>query len=383
MHPLRRFLFAFVCLSTIAPIGAAVTETFGTGKGGLTAAGSGSLKLMSPEMRASVRFTALSSGELSVFNFGANPGGGYFSGQKNVFTVALHADEGGMPGREIARADETVFNDGGARVRTARFAPGAAVRAGAAYHLVVAAPLADAAAHVFGLEYAFLGQAVVPVNSIDMEQVDPVAGVLDSSDGGASWAPVKSAIAAHEIVIGVKSQGWGYTGTVELPIKRGPAGTQYVMQSFRFTTRGRAGKAVPQRLHLALRPQGALTGKPVKVFAEIVTPVGFQTVAEAAVTVTLPNASRFDPVVLPFEGGTMTEGASYVLIVGLTEEVTSAPKDFLFMRGYSWGIGSPNLHEVSWQGSAGCASVSSDASAQGPVIRGADVPFLIDYQPVK
>lgn len=383
MNLRRSFFLTLLGLAVSVTTGVATTESFGTGKGGLTAAGAGSLKLTSPEMRASVRFTALRSGELSLFNFGANPGGGYASGQKNVFTVVLHTDEGGMPGKEVARATETIFNDGGARVRTARFEPGPVVRAGAVYHLVIAAPLADASDRVFGLEYAFLGQTVTPINSIDMEQVDPAAAVLDSSDGGASWGPVKAAITAHEIVIGGRSQGWGYTGTVELPLKRGPAGSQYVMQTFRFTTHGGAARVVPQRLHLALRPQGALVGKPVNLFAEIVTPVGFNTVAAASATVTLGNVSRFDPVVLPFGGGTLTEGASYVLIVGLIDEVTATPKDFLFMRGYGWGIGSPNLHEVSWQGAAGCAYVSPDASAMGSPIRGGDVPFLIDYQPAK
>jgi hypothetical protein len=383
MNLRRSFFLMLLSLVLWGPSVAETGEAFGTGKGGLTAAGAGSLKLTSPEMRASVRFTALRSGELSVFNFGANPGAGYASGQKDVFSVVLHTDEGGVPGKELARATQTIFNDGGARVRTARFERGAVVRAGAVYHLVIAAPRADASGRVFGIEYAFLGQAVTPVNSIDMEQVDPAAAVLDSSDGGASWAPVKAAIAAHEIVIGGKSQGWGYTGTVEFPLKRGPGGTQYVMQTFRFTTRGGAAKVVPQRLHLALRPQGELAGKPVSVFAEIVTPVGFQTVAEASATVTLGNASRFDPVVLPFEGGALTEGASYVLIVGLIDEVTVTSRDFLFMRGYGWGIGSPNLHEVSWQGASGGAYISSDAGTLGSPIRGGDVPFLIDYQPAK
>lgn len=369
--------------TVVAPAGASAADTFGSGKGGLTAAGAGSLKLTTPDMRASVRFTAAGAGDLSGFNFGANPGGGYASKQVDAFTVTLHADAAGLPGKQLARAAEISFNDGGARVRGARFSPGTTLRAGEAYHLVVAAPLADAGKRIFGIEYALLGQSVVPVNSLDMEQADPVGGLLESKDAGASWTPVKSAIVAHEIVIGGKSQGWGYTGTVELPLKRGPAGSQYVMQTFRFTTRGGAAKAVPQRLHLALRPQGALAGKPVNVFAEIVTPVGFQTVAEASATVTLENASRFHPVVLSFAGGTLTEGANYVLIVGLIDEVTVTPKDFLFMRGYGWGIGSPNLHEVSWQGAAGCAYVSPDASGLGSPIRGGDVPFLIDYQPAK
>jgi hypothetical protein len=362
---------------------AATVETFGTGKGGLTAAGAGSCKLTSPQMRASVRFTAGKTGDLSAFHFGANPGRGYVSKQNDAFTVTLHADEGGSPGKVIARAGETIFNDGGARVRTARFAPGTALTAGSVYHLVISAPLADAAARVFGIEYALLGQSVTPVDSTDMERTDPAAAVLSSSDGGGSWTPVKWAIAAHEIVIGDKSQGWGYTGTQEFALKRGSAGAQYAMQTFRFTTSGGAAKAVPQRLRLALRPQGALAGKPVNVFAEIVTPVGFQTVAEASATVTLADESRFDPVVLPFETATLTAGASYVLIVGLVDEATATPKDFLFMRGYSWGIGSPNLHEVSWQGTAGCAYVSSDASALGSPIRGGDLPFLIEYLPAK
>ncbi|HEY9249697.1 MAG TPA: hypothetical protein VIO38_11215, partial [Rariglobus sp.] len=75
--------------------------------------------------------------------------------------------------------------------------------------------------------------------------------------------------------------------------------------------------------------------------------------------------------------------ANYVLIVGLAEEVTAGPKDFLFMRGYGWGIGSPNLHALSWQGAAGCAHVSPDASGLGAPNPGADIPFLIDYLPAK
>ncbi len=381
MKPRSIFFLTLLSVALASPSSAAVFETFGPGTAGLTAAGAGSLKLTSPQMRASVRFTAARSGELSSFSFGANPGGGYASKQNDAFVVALHADENGKPGKVLAPANETIFNDGGARVRTVRFSPGTPVRGGSVYHLVIAAPLADATTRIFGLEYALLGQSVVPVDSLDMRRTDPLAAVLESKDGGGGWTLIKSAIAAHEIVIGGEPQGWGYTGTVELPLRRGPAGAQYVMQTFRFTTSGGAAKAVPQHLRLALRPQGALAGKEVNVFAEIVTPVGFKTVAEASAAVTLTDASRFEPVELSFEGGSLTEGASYVLIIGLTDEVTATPKDFLFMRGYSWGIGSPNLHELSWQGTTGCAHVSTDASALGSPLRGADVPFLIDYQP--
>lgn len=368
--------------ATCLPGQAVLSSTFGPGKAGLAAAGAGQARLFSPQARVSVRFTAAHTGALTEFGFGVIPGSGFSSGQANAFTVVLHADRNGAPGAEIARATKTLFNDAGARARSALFQPGVPVRAGTVYHLVIASPWADGGDRVFGVTHTRLARGIVPVDSFEMAQADVAAAVLTATDGGAVWTPVEQSIATHEIVINGQPQGWGYTGTLELPLKRGPAGTQYVMQTFAFRTGGARGrKVVPASLHVSVRPQGALAGRPVKLFAHIVTPSSFHTMAEAYATVTLADTSRFEPVALAFSEGTLVEGANYVLILGLAEEVTAGPDDFVFLRGYNWGIGFPNLSELSWQGTEGCAYFSPTATTLGEPRPGGDVPFLIDYQP--
>ena len=359
----------------------ATPGAFGPGKAGLTAAGPGQAKLFSSQTRVSVRFTATHTGALTEFGFGAIPGPGFSSRQPDAFTVALHADQNGKPGAELARATKAIFNDAGARARMALFEPGVLVRAGIVYHLVIASSWADDGDHAFSVTYTRLARDVTPVNSFEMSPVDPAAAVLTSVDAGRAWAPVEQSIATHKIIIAGESQGWGYTGTLELPLKRGPGGAQYVMQTFAFRTGGSQPQVVPTGLRLSVRPQGALVGSPVKLFAHIVTPSGFDTVAEAYATVTLTDPSRFEPVTLVFvKGRTLVEGANYVLILGLAEEVTVSPADFVFLRGYNWGIGSPNLSELSWQGTGGCAYLSRTPNELGEPRPGGDVPFLIDYQ---
>lgn len=378
------FLFLCAVLPPLVPVsfgaGAGEPGFFGTGQAGLTAGGAGSFKITSPSTRAAVRFTAATGGPLESFSFGANPGRGYASRQADAFAVALHADNDGRPGRLIAKAAETIFNDGGARVRTARFAPGVTVVAGSVYHLVISAPRADADSRVFGVEYALLARGVTPVNSPDMRTVDP-AGALQTSEGeSAGWNVLAQAAPAHEVVIAGRPQGWGYTGTVEFQLKRGPAGSSYPMQTFAFDAVPLGVKVTPRRLSLSLRPQGALAGAAVTVFAEIVTRVGFETVASTSGTFTFPDQARFEAVAMEFEGGAaLTGGADYVLIIGLMDEVTKDSRDFLFMRGFSWGIGSPNLHELSWQGTTGAAHMANDASGLGRATTGADLPFLIEF----
>lgn len=378
LHVIQALLL--VCV-TCLPGRAVTAGAFGPGKAGLTAAGAGQARLLSPQARVSVRFTAAHTGALTEFGFGAIPGSGFASRQADAFTVVLHEDRDGLPGAELARAAKTLFNDAGARARSALFEPGVPVRAGTVYHLVIASPRADGGDRAFGVTYTRLAREVVPVNSFEMAPEDPAAAVLTSTDAGKAWAPVEQSVATHKIVIAGKSQGWGYTGTFELPLKRGPAGAQYVMQTFAFRTGGSPRQIKPAYLHLSVRPQGALVGTPVKLFAHIVTPSGFDTRAEAYATVTLTDPSRFEPVTFSFvEGRTLVEGANYILILGLSEEVTVSPADFVFLRGYNWGIGSPNLSELSWQGTGGCAYLSPTPNELGEPRPGGDVPFVIDYQ---
>lgn len=382
MTPKSISLYALLSTLALVPsgLGAGEAGLFGTGGAGLTAAGAGSYKITSPATRVSVRLTAASSGALESFSFAANPGRGYTSRQSDAFLVELHADNGGNPGALIAKPAETIFNDAGARVRTVRFAPGVKLEGGSVYHFVISAPQADADSRVFGIEYSVFARSVTPVASSDMTTADPAMGLLTLGREGAGWQLFNQAAVAHEVVIAGKKQGWGYTGTTEFQLKRGPAGSSYPMQTFVFDAVPRGLKVTPRRLSISLRPQGALVKTPVTVFAEVVTRVGFETVASATGTFTFPDLARFDPISLEFEeGAELTGGGDYVLIVGLMDEVTRDSRDFLFMRGFSWGIGSPNLHEISWQGTAGSASVSGNASAPGSPMTGADLPFLIEF----
>lgn len=382
MPRLSRALIAMALLAGLASPGSGAQpepQRFGPGRAALVAAGSGTFKITSPEARVSIRFSASRDGALTRFGFAAFPGAGYASHEKDAFKVALHDDANGLPGRVLASATETRFNDGGARLRTALFSPGTQVAAGRTYHLVISCPQADSQARAFGVEYALMPRDGTALNSFDMDTPDAGRGFLTSADGGASWTQVAQAVGAHEIVIGGLPQGWAYTGTVEMPIKRGPAGIQYMMQTFRFDTRGQGASVSPRALILSMRPQGALAGRPVRVFAEIVTQTGFQTVAEAGAVATLADASRFSTVTLPFEKAKLADGADYVLILGLADEDTVSAKDFLFVRGYNWGIGSPNLNDLSWQGAASCAYFSDDPGRLGRALPSADIPFVIEY----
>lgn len=377
---LVRAAWLFAAVATCVTTHAAVSFNFGPGVAGLTAAGAGLSKLTSAQDRVAVRFTALVDGPLTEFSFGAIPGAGYASNEANAFAVVLHADQNGLPGNLVTRATAYQFNDAGARVRTARFEQSVPLKKGGVYHLVVSAPGADADRRSFGVTHARIGRDIAPVHSLDMEPTDAASALLTSTDGGATWTRLENAIATHEILIGKKAQGWGYTGTFETQLMRGPAVARYAMQTFTFTPNDGVRRAVPKRLHLALRPQGGLVGKPVKVFAHVVSPVGFHTMAEAYATVTLKDGARFETVELPFEEGALVAKANYILIIGLSEEVSATASDFLFMRGFSWGIGSPNLTHLTWQGPANCAYVSSTASSLGDARPGADLPFMIDYE---
>ncbi|AHF90470.1 hypothetical protein OPIT5_09925 [Opitutaceae bacterium TAV5] len=353
--------------------------TFGTGQAGLTAAGNDIIRLDTPETRLAIRFTAATDGELTEVAFASGHGSGYAANQPDAFTVTLHADTGGRPGERLATADRTTFNATGARLRAAAFS-GVAIKAGTVLHAVIAAPAADAARYL-SIESSRLPQGVVPVQSLDMTTRDPAAGVLVSTDAGATWSARPQTIAAHRVTISDRTQGWAYTGTLDLRLRNGPAGKEYPMQNFRFLTGEAGGKASVTAIRISLRPQGGLVNKPVKVFARILEDPSLRPLVSAGQTVTLADAARFEPVTLPVTGdATLQDGTDYVLVLGLSDEVSAGEKDFLFMRAPNWGIGSPNLNDLNWQTGANAVTVSrAPDRIDGSRFPTADMPFLIEY----
>lgn len=356
---------------------------FGSGRAQMIPAGGGEVLLDDPANRVALRFTAERDGPLTSIKFASRIGLLGPEPAPKLFTATLVEDNAGKPGKALA-AGEAAATAAGARAREVLFR-NTIVKGGRVYQLVISLPDAGATKQMSVNYYLFDGRTP-PLNSFDMETPAPGCGVLASMDGGVTWQSESPyAVGSMAIVIGGRLQGWGYTGGYDARLFNTTAGErQFLMQTFKFTTAGKGTAGKVSGIRFQLRAAGGLSMLQLPLRVRLLEGVRLKEVISVPLTVTTEDASRFFPVEVPLKDIVLKEGGDYTLSVDMPRPTGDGAKDFLFIRTLSWGFGDPSLVDVGWQGADGAMIQSpTEDNAGGQTVAKVDIPFVIDYTPVR
>lgn len=374
---------ALLTVLTFALAPVLTAASFGPGRAQMIPAGGGEVLLDEPAKQVALRFVAEHDGPLTEIRFASRVGQIWTEQAPKLFTVTLVEDNAGKPGRPVTTAEVSATFPG-ARARVAFFRD-AMVKAGRAYHLVIAMPGASATKQI-SVNYYLFDARGQPLNSYDMDTLAPGGGVLISTNGGSAWAPAApGAIGAMSLTIGGHIQGWAYTGSYDARFWNAPGGTrQVLMQTFKFTTGGKGASAKIAGITFQLRAQGGLANLAIPVRVRIFEGIRSNLVVTATLPVTTEDVSRFFQVEVPLSDVVLKEGGDYMLAIDIPEPAGASMQDYLFIRTLSWGFGDPSLVDATWQGAEGAMIQSpSDDPAAGVVVTKVDIPFFMDYTPVR
>ena len=385
MIMIKKILLPAVLLAAFIAIGTSSLSaaSFGPGKVQLIAGGGGEILMDSPGKQVALRFVAERDGPLVSVKFASRIGIGWTGPEAKLFGVELFSDSQGKPNRRIATADSPPTAPG-ARAREALFKE-VPLKGGQAYHLVITMPDANASKQM-SVNYFVFDSRSQPLDSYDMDTSAAGCDVLMSADGGATWASVgPGAVGAMAVAVGGYLQGWAYTNSYDARLWNVPGGGQQVMmQNFRFTTKGQGSGGQVGAVSFQLRAQGGLAGVTVPLRVRLIDLASGKPMGTATVSVDVPDAGRFFKVDAPFGNVVLKDGDYYVLSIDISSPAGASPADYLFMRTFTWGYGDPSLSEVSWQGVEHSLIQSPSLDpASGKAVTKVDMPFLLDYKPVR
>lgn len=379
--PLKTVLLALLAVTAVPVLPAA---SFGPGRAQMIAGGGGEVLLDSPGKQVALRFVAERDGPLGSVKFASRIGAGWTDPTKGMFEVALLSDKAGKPDRQISVAVDSPPTPPGSRARVAAFND-VPLKSGQAYHLVITMPDADASKRM-SVNYFLFNTQSQSLDSYDMDTSATGGDVLASTDGGTTWTSVaQGAVGAMALSVGGHLQGWAYTNSYDARLWHIPGDNQQVlMQSFRFTTGGQGGAGQVNNVSFQLRAQGGLAGATVPLRVRLIEQTSGKLIGLASVSAGVPDAGRFFKVDAPFKNVVLNEGGEYVLSIDISAPAGSTPADYLFMRTFTWGYGNPSLTDVSWQGAEHSLiqAPGLDPAAGQPVPK-VDLPFLLDYTPVR
>ena len=370
---------------TFASVSSLSAAEFGPGRSQMIPVGGGEVVLDAPAKQVALRFTAERDGPLTSIKFASRVGLLGTVPTPKQFTATLVEDNAGKPGKPVAMVvSEAAPTVAGARAREVIFR-NALLKAGRVYQLVIS--MADASAtKQMSVNYYLFDGRTPPLNSFDMETPAPGSGVMTSMDGGVTWNPVATnAVGSMAIVVNGRLQGWAYTGAYDARLFNTTAGErQVLMQTFKFTTTGKGTSGKVNSIRFQLRAAGGLAAQPMPVRVRLLEGLRLKEVISVTQQITTDDASRFFLVEVPLKDVILKEGGDYALSIDMPQPTGDSAKDFLFIRTLSWGFGDPSLVDVGWQGAEGAMIQSpTEDNAGGITVTKVDIPFVIDYTPVR